>query len=185
MGMGKKAVFLDRDGTINEDPGYLSDPSQLKLFEGVPESLGRLKSAGFLLVVVSNQSGVGRGLIQPDVLPKIHEKLNSMLKAQFGVIDEFQLCLHHPDKNCDCRKPKTKLFLDAKHSLGIDISSSYMIGDKVSDIVAGKAAGCKGSILVRTGHGSQSEQMLKSEKIKPDVVTNNLMDAAHWILSRK
>ena len=105
-----KAVFLDRDGTINEDPGYLRSPDQIRLFPGAREALARLKRAGFLLVVVSNQSGVARGLIRDGALEAIHDRLNELLGAD-AAIDHFELCVHHPDDACECRKPKPKLLL--------------------------------------------------------------------------
>ncbi len=179
----KKAVFLDRDGTLNEDPGYLSDPAQLKLYQGVPEALGRLKKAGFLLIIVSNQSGVGRGLIKKETLPKIHEKLDELLKPFSATIDQYQLCYHRPEDYCECRKPKVLLFQNAQKSLQIDLSSSYMVGDKVSDIIAGQNAGCKATVLVRTGHGQESEKLLND--IEPDVITDGMAEAANWILDQE
>ena len=147
-GILRKAVFLDRDGTLNPDPGYLSDPSQMSLIPGVAEALVLLRQAGYLLVVVSNQSGVARGLIREEDLPKIHQRLEDLLRPWCIKIEHFALCLHHPEEHCACRKPKPKLILDAARALQIDVTQSYMIGDRQTDIEAGVAAGCKQSILV-------------------------------------
>lgn len=178
----KRAVFLDRDGTINEDPGYLSQPSQMKLLPGVGEALAALKKAGFLLVVVSNQSGVGRGLIELEAIPKIHLRLDELL-APWGVaIDHYELCFHRPEDDCACRKPKPKLIADAGWSLGVDFSRSFMVGDKISDLRSGQAAGCAASLLVRTGEGKNSELLLKAGEA--NCVADSLFDAARWILSQ-
>ncbi|MGZ3687240.1 MAG: UDP-glucose 4-epimerase GalE [Bdellovibrionota bacterium] len=179
----RRAVFLDRDGTINEDPGYLADPEQLKLLPGAAEALHALKNAGFRLVVVSNQSGVGRGLIAPDALPKIHHRLESLLRPDRATIDHFELCVHHPDEQCDCRKPKPRLILDAAARLGVDVARSYMVGDKGSDIGAGRAAGCKASVLVRTGYGLETERALKPGEAS--FVADSLLEAARWILDQE
>jgi UDP-glucose 4-epimerase len=183
----KKAVFLDRDGTINEDPGYLSDPALLKLLPGVREALSQLRQAGFQLVVVSNQSGVSRGLIKREVLSEIHAKLDLLLGD--SAPNRYELCLHHPDEACDCRKPEPKLLIDAAASLGIDLSQSFMVGDKQSDVDAGFRAGCRGVGLVRTGDGARTEsnlsQALKAGSMKPSFIGNGLPDVVRWILSSK
>jgi UDP-glucose 4-epimerase len=179
----KKAVFLDRDGTINEDPGYLSRPDQAKLLPGVGEALAQLKAKGFALVVVSNQSGVGRGLIQPEMLPKIHARMHELLNPWKVEIDHYELCFHRPEENCACRKPLPKLIRDAGYRLGIDFESSYMVGDKVSDLGAGRNAGCKAVVLVRTGEGRNAEQMPAGKSA--DFIGDSLLEAAGWILSQE
>ncbi len=178
-----KAVFLDRDGTLNEDPGYLHDPSLLRLLPRVGESLALLKKAGFLLVVVSNQSGVGRGLIDPRVMPAIHQKLDDLLKPWNVRIDHYELCFHHPEQDCVCRKPKPLLLEQSAQKCGIPLLQSYMIGDKASDLDAGRAAGCQASILVQTGHGKNTQILLKDGQA--DFVAPSLWEAAHWILNRE
>lgn len=180
---GRRAVFLDRDGTLNEDPGYLSDPMQLKLLPGVGESLAKLNEAGYRLVVVSNQSGVGRGFIREETLPLIHRRLDELLVPYGARIDHYELCLHMPEDHCDCRKPKPKLILDAARELGIDLSKSFMIGDKWSDIEAGVAAGCRANILVRTGEGVSAESKLKPGEAS--FVSDELSGAVSWVLSQK
>jgi len=180
--MSKKAVFLDRDGTLNDDPGYLSRPEQMVLLPGVGEGLRLLKDAGYFLVVVSNQSGVGRGLIPEGALSKIHQRLQDLL-APFGTrIDHFELCFHRPEQECECRKPKPKLILDTARHFEIDLTQSYMVGDKISDIEAGKNAGCKGSLLVRTGEGRNTEKKGNGTLV-PLYVGDSLIDVAKWLLA--
>ncbi len=177
-----KAVFLDRDGTINEDPGYLNDPERLKLLPGVAESLGRLKKAGFRLVVISNQSGVNRGLIPDGVLEKVHARLNELLAAAGGQIDRFEFCVHRPDEECECRKPKPRLILDATQALGIELGRSFMVGDKLSDLQAGRSSGCRASLLVRTGDGAKTER--EGGNAVADFIADSLPAATDWILSQ-
>ncbi len=147
----KKAIFLDRDGTLNFDPGYLNDPAQLELLPGVIEGLQSLKSAGYIFVVVSNQSGIERGKITHDQLHRIHEKMDLLLATHGIRIHHYALCFHHPDTNCECRKPKPKLILESAERYSIDLSQSYMVGDKISDVECGQNAELAGSYLVGTG----------------------------------
>lgn len=179
QGAMSRAVFLDRDGTINEDPGYLNSPDLLKLLPHVGEALALLKKAGFKLIVVSNQSGVGRGLIDPKVIPQIHSKLSVLLGPSQVQIDHYELCFHRPEEDCQCRKPKPKLILDAATELGVDLLSSYMVGDKLSDLQAGRAAGCKGVALVRTGEGKKTEKSLAPGAT--DFIGDGLLEVAKWI----
>ena len=180
--MSKKAVFLDRDGTLNEDPGYLSDPGQMFLLPEVGEALALLKKAGYLLIVVSNQSGVGRGLIDKDALPKIHEKLDELLTPWSVRPDHYILCFHHPKDECECRKPKPKMLLDTASELGIDLSMSYMVGDKESDLGAGNAAKCRGSILVRSGCGAMTATEVDQNEAA--YIGDTLLDVAQWIVKQ-
>lgn len=145
-----KAVFLDRDHTLNPDSGYISDPNKFDLYPWVPGELLKLKEKGFLLIVVSNQSGIARGLITWEQLNLIHRKMDELLSRLVNIkIDSYQICPHHPDEGCKCRKPQTKLFLTAAEAYGIDLSQSFMIGDRESDMNAGKNAGMKKSLLVK------------------------------------
>ena len=176
----KKAVFLDRDGTINEDPGYLNHPDQLHLLPEAGEALGLLNQAGYQLIIVSNQSGVGRGLIDPKVLPQIHQKLDDLLQKNQVKILGYELCLHRPEDNCECRKPKPKLLSDAAKRLNIDLSQSYMIGDKLTDLGAGRAAGCKAVALVLTGYGK--DEQTKMQPQDADFIGSSVLDVAKWIV---
>jgi histidinol-phosphate phosphatase family protein len=146
----------------------------------VGEALQKLKAAGYLLVVISNQSGVGRGLIQADAIPKIHSRLNELLSPWSVKIDEFGLCFHTPAENCDCRKPKPKLVLEVASARNIDLGDSYFVGDRGSDLAAGVAAGCKAVALVRTGDGLKTLLELKEGDVS--YVGDTLLQVADWIL---
>ncbi|MBL7716978.1 MAG: UDP-glucose 4-epimerase GalE [Bdellovibrionales bacterium] len=186
----QKAVFLDRDGTLNPDPGYISSPEQIRLLPHVGEALKKLHSAGFHLIVVSNQSGVGRGLIHKDAIYAIHDRLDEYLAASGVQIDRYELCFHRPDDHCRCRKPGTQLILDGAEALNIDIGSSYFVGDKVVDFTAGMNAGCKAAILVRTGEGVDTEQRVSKMRSddpnpRPSQVVDSVREAADWILTQE
>jgi D,D-heptose 1,7-bisphosphate phosphatase len=181
----KRAVFLDRDGTLNVDPGYLNHPEKLELIPGVPEALKRLKEAGYWLVVVSNQSGVGRGLIPLEMLPRIHDRMDEILRPVGGAVDDYSLCIHHPDAGCECRKPKPGLLLQAAQRLGIDLKASFMVGDKPVDVEAGRGAGVRGCVVVRTGEGKGTEaELSRSSQLKADHVADDLLAASAWILAQ-
>ena len=177
-----RAVFLDRDGTINSDPGYLNDAAEMKLIPGVDLALRKLQDAGYLLIIVSNQSGIGRGKITPAQLDAVHRRLDEILAARGVKIARYELCFHRPEENCDCRKPKPKLILEAAKSLAIDLGQSIMIGDKLSDVRAGRAAGCHRTVLVRTGYGAKDEAALTPGEA--DYVAWDLLQASEWILGQ-
>jgi UDP-glucose 4-epimerase len=177
----KKAIFLDRDGTLNSDPGYIKDPSAFELFPGVPQALKRLQDAGYLLIVVSNQSGVGRGIIRLRELRSVHEKLDRLLAAEGVRIHHYALCFHRPEENCDCRKPKPKLILDSAERYAIDLDRSYMIGDKEIDLECGRSAGVRGSFLVGTGYGSE-ESMREADR--DGVLVRDLAEFADRIFAK-
>ena len=143
------AVFVDRDGTLIEDVGYLRDPDGVRLVDGAAEALSRLADAGFLLVVVSNQSGIARGLIDPSEAQAVHDRFVSELEDRGVSPAVVQYCPHAPDAGCDCRKPAPGLLLAAARELGLDLEASFMIGDKLSDVEAGRRAGCRGVLISR------------------------------------
>jgi D-glycero-D-manno-heptose 1,7-bisphosphate phosphatase len=151
-------VFLDRDGTLNLETGYVHDRAGWQWLPGAPQALARLHGFGYRLVVVSNQSGLARGLYGTADVDALHDYVNEDLAGRGAIIDAFYYCPHHPDftGDCSCRKPKPGLLLRATEELGLDCKRSWMIGDKISDIRAGRAAGCR-SILVRTGYGHRAE----------------------------
>ncbi len=177
-----RAVFLDRDGTINFDPGYIKDPAALTLLEGALSGMKRLQDAGFKLVVVTNQSGVGRGFFTEEDLGKVHARLDELLSAGGVQVDYYSVCIHRPEDQCPCRKPSPKLLLDGALALGIDPSQSYMVGDKLLDLDAGKNAGCRASILVRTGWGEDSLTKIKDGQAS--YIAANLGEACDWILKQ-
>jgi D-glycero-D-manno-heptose 1,7-bisphosphate phosphatase len=156
----KRAIFLDRDGTINVEKNYLIDPTDLVLLPGVGEALRRGREAGYLLIVVTNQSGVARGYFTTSAVDALHDHLQRELLPYGVQIDAFYHCPHHPEHGagfCDCRKGAPGMLLQAAQEHQIDLSASWMVGDKRSDIEAGYNAGCR-SILVRTGYGEQEGQ---------------------------
>ena len=183
--MFNSAIFLDRDGTLNEDPGYISDPDSVKLFPETGEALSALKKNGFLLIVISNQSGIARGLLEKKDVEAVNSKINSLLAKNKVKIDAFYYCPAHPDYNseeeCECRKPSPKLIFDAAKDFNIDLNKSYLIGDAVSDINCGKNAGVK-TILVKTGQGVETLSILQKENNFPTFVANNLINACTFIL---
>ncbi|MFZ9595185.1 MAG: D-glycero-alpha-D-manno-heptose-1,7-bisphosphate 7-phosphatase [Bdellovibrionia bacterium] len=179
----RKAIFLDRDGTLNWDPGYLSHPDQLVLLPEVGEALGSLKKAGFLLVVISNQSGVGRGLIPVSAIDLIHQKLDRLLAPFSASIDHYGLCFHTPWDECECRKPKPKLILDAAKQLQISLKHSYLIGDRRTDLLAGAHAGCRAQLLVRTGDGRKTESEISPGEAP--FIGDSLLQVANWILAQE
>lgn len=183
--MSNKALFLDRDGTLNEDPGYLGDPAKLKLLPGVGESLAKLKNEmGFLLFIISNQSGIARGLISIDDVEAVNLELNNKLLNFDTSIDGFYYCPHHPDydEKCSCRKPSPEMILNAAKKHQVDLEDSYMIGDNVTDIEAGKNAGLN-TILVKTGYGKESFSLLQKDNKMPTFVAENFIEACNFIMS--
>ena len=177
----RPAVLLDRDGTLNVDPGYIKNAEDLHLLPGAGAALGKLSAAGFPLVIISNQSGVGRGLIPAEAIPLINQRVNTLL-APFGAqILRFQLCFHNPDEGCACRKPGTKLIEEVARDLHLDLARSVFIGDRETDLLAGRASGCGTVILVRTGDGKKTEASLKTGEC--DVVVDDLSAAADYFLS--
>ena len=184
--MGIKAIFLDRDGTINHDPGYLRDPDDVFLIEGAGAGLRLLKDAGFLLLVVSNQSGIARGLISEPEVISVNGRINYLLKKYNHVaIDHFFYCPHHEDfsdpADCGCRKPATGMFSEAIKMFDIDVPSSWMIGDSTVDIKAAVNFGLR-SILVGTGNGREHFSVLQEQNKLPNFTCSNLYDSAKLIL---
>lgn len=164
-GAGRLAVFLDRDGTINVDHGYVFRAGQFEFIPGAPEAIGRLKDAGYLVIVVTNQAGIARGLYGEAEVHELHRHLNRELERYGGVIDAYYYCPHHPEKGiepyrreCACRKPSPGMLLQAAADFSLDVGGSFLVGDKLSDIEAGLAAGCV-SILVETGYGADVESV--------------------------
>lgn len=186
--MSGAAVFLDRDGTINEDPGFLADPGLVKLFPGVPQALRRLRDAGLKIVIISNQSGIGRGLIQPQQLDDVNARIFELAGVQ---PDAIYMCFHHPEEavgefrvQCGCRKPATGLVDQGVAQLALDPQRSFVVGDRPADVDCGRAAGMT-TVLVRTGHGEGTLSDVRAGRTAaPDHVAADLAEAAEWILGR-
>jgi D-glycero-D-manno-heptose 1,7-bisphosphate phosphatase len=176
----RRAVFLDRDGTIIQERDYLADPEGVQLLPGVVEAMRDLAKAGYALVVVTNQSGIARGLYGLDDYWAVARRLDEELAARGVRVDSTHFCPHHPEFTgpCPCRKPDTGMYLQAQKKLDLDLSSSFYVGDRAKDVLpAGELGGW--GILVRTGYGSEEE-----EAVGADVrVVDSLLDAARVILS--
>ncbi|MDP3296584.1 MAG: HAD-IIIA family hydrolase [Thermodesulfovibrionia bacterium] len=166
-----RAVFLDKDGTLIEDVGYLNSFSDLKILEGVQGNLQRLKNAGFKLIGITNQSGVARRIVSEEFVKESNEYLQKTLG-----VDDFYYCPHHPDDECQCRKPKPMLLYKAGLKHRVKLKESYVIGDKTLDVLLANAVGAKG-VLVLTGHDKKSEHA--------DFIAKNLKDAVDWILNQE
>ncbi len=176
-------IFLDRDGTLNPDPGYIKSPDQFELFPGVPEALAKLKRAGARLIIVTNQSGVARGLMSQDDLAAIHAKLNALLDRAGASLDAIYFCPHHPNDGCDCRKPNRGMIDQAVRERGVDLERAYLIGDHVRDIELAKCIGAR-SILVTTGVVRPHElEGLSATMLNPDWIASSMTEAADWLLS--
>jgi histidinol-phosphate phosphatase family protein len=175
-----RAVFIDRDGTIARDVPYCSRPEDFEMFAGVPEAIRTLNRNGFKVVVITNQSGVARGYFTEETLGRIHDKMLADLQREGARIDGIYYCPHHPDENCECRKPGTALLRLAGRDLDIDMGRSYMIGDMVQDIEAGRAAGCR-TIFVTNG----GKLPASSRGFAPDAVTGTFSEAVNWILEER
>ena len=177
----RAAVFLDRDGTLVKEVGYLSDPADLELLPGVPQALRALQAAGFALVVVSNQSGVGRGLFPIASVYQAMARLRRRLRAQGVELDGIYFCPHRPEAGCPCRKPGSLLLERAAEDLGLTLRDSFMVGDKRLDVETGHRVGARG-VLVRTGYGRDEETRAGGAGDAPDAACDDLGSAAEWIL---
>lgn len=189
----RRAVFLDRDGTLIEEVDYLSSPSQVRVLPGVPQALTGLRELGFLAVLVTNQSVIARGLLTEVGLEEVHAEMGRQLgQAPSAEVDAIYYCPHHPYAGnppyrciCECRKPKPGLLIQAAADLDIDLRHSYMVGDKLSDLEAGWNAGCR-SILVLTGYGKEVREQLRAPVLERiDHIADDLGDAAKWVAAQE
>ena len=146
-----RAVFLDRDGTLILDKDYLADPEKVTLMEGAVEALCQLRNSGYMLIIISNQSGIGRGIFSEGDMEKVNAKVADLFRENGVEFDAVLICPHAPEDNCECRKPSPKLLFDAAEKFDIDLANSAMIGDKESDAKCGIAAGCKYNIFLDNG----------------------------------
>jgi D,D-heptose 1,7-bisphosphate phosphatase len=186
----KKAVFLDRDGVITEDPPhYAHRLDQLSIIPGSAQAIQLLNANNFLVIVISNQSGVARGYYSEDNVKIFNDAMESLLAKEGAHIDAIYYCPHHPDAiierykiNCDCRKPKPGMLIKGGKNYDIDFKSSFIVGDKWSDVEAGRSVGCK-TIIVETGHGHQEYE---NNKCTVDFIAADLLDAVqNFILYMK
>lgn len=185
--MKQIAVFLDRDGVINEEINYLYKPEDLRFIPSAIEAIKTLNTNNFLTVVVTNQAGVARGYFSEEDVRNLHRYMQDQLNLEDAHIDSFYYCPHHPSEglgdyllNCCCRKPKPGLLHQAETDFGLELKSSYLIGDKYSDVLAGQQVGCK-VVLVKTGHG-MNELKSPPQDIVLDYIATDILDAVLWII---
>lgn len=185
----KRAVFLDRDGTLIEESGYLDSLERLVFFPFSVDAVRVLNRAGFAVLVITNQAGIARGIVKESFVAEAHRHIADHLQAGGATIDGFYYCPHYPTgvvekyrSACDCRKPQPGLLRRAAKDLDLDLARSFVVGDRWHDVAAGQAVGARG-VLVRTGLGWKDEAAPRAGTV-PDTIVDNLMDAAAWILQQ-
>jgi D-glycero-D-manno-heptose 1,7-bisphosphate phosphatase len=178
----RPAVFLDRDGTISEEMGYVNHASRFRMFPFAAAAIQSLQAAGWPVIVVTNQSGVGRGYFPESVVHEVHQQMTRELAAAGARVDAIFYCPHISGDACACRKPKTGMLESAAQEHGLDLQRSFVVGDRYGDVVLGRNAGAR-SVLVRTGYG-QGELAWHAPQweIQPDFIADTLTEAAAWIL---
>jgi D-glycero-D-manno-heptose 1,7-bisphosphate phosphatase len=186
---GRIGVFLDRDGTLNHEVDFVRTPDQLRLIEGAADAVRRLNQQGLATCVISNQSGVARGYLSEQDLTPIHAKLERELAREGAKVDRIYYCPHHPTEGvapynitCECRKPKPGMLLRGSQELGIDLASSFVVGDSVVDMEAGKTVNAQ-TILVLTGYGKTTRERCLINKVTVDFVAPTIVEAANYILT--
>ncbi|SDU45487.1 D-glycero-D-manno-heptose 1,7-bisphosphate phosphatase [Desulfobacula phenolica] len=176
-------VFLDRDGVINKDSSeYIKDPSEFAFIPNSPEAIALLTKNGFNVIVITNQSLIGRHMATPDKLQAIFEKMKKGVKKAGGEIKDIFFCPHVPEDKCFCRKPMPGLIFDANKKYPIDLAQSCMVGDSAKDIECARNAGCSKAVLVKTGNGKTAQADLRKKGITPDHIASDLYEAACWII---
>ena len=189
--MKQRAVFIDRDGTLSEEVGYVNHPTRFRLFPYAAEAIKLLHEHGWLAVVITNQAGVARGYFSEDMVQAVHELMSSELKSQGTFVDAIYYCAHHPAighpayrVDCDCRKPKPGLIVRAAKELDIDVKQSWMIGDRYTDVELAHNAGLH-SALVMSGYGrGEWEYQRQSWQYQPELTAENLLEAVKGLLHR-
>ncbi len=190
--MKRPAIFIDRDGTINEQMGYINHLSRFHILPGVSEAIKSLNDSNYLAIVITNQSGIARGYFPLELLESLHSFMIETLEKDGAKIDDIFYCPHYPNSKieeyaiaCDCRKPKTGMISQAQEKFDIDLENSYMIGDHYTDLEFASNAGIK-SIMVKTGYGlGEVEYLLSDLPCQPVYVADDLLDAVKWILNKK
>ena len=180
-----KTVFLDRDGVINVDSSdYIKCWEEFHFIPKSLDAIARLTRSGFSVIVITNQSAINRRMVALTRLEAMHDKLRQAVSDSGGRITDIFFCPHRPDEHCNCRKPKPGLIFVARDRYGLDLDSAFMVGDSVKDILAGKAAGCGRTVLVKTGNGRSAVQSLEATGQSPDHVAADLDQAVRWILDQ-
>lgn len=184
-------MFIDRDGTLTEEVGYVNHPRRIRLLPRSAAAIRRLNASGIPVVVATNQAGVARGYFSADVLEATNDEMARQLKDAGARLDGLYVCMHHPTEGvppyrseCDCRKPKAGMLERAARELGLDLGASTMIGDKASDLECGRGVGAQ-AVLVLSGYGlGEWEYRRDSFRVPPDHVATDLLDAVEWVLTR-
>jgi D-glycero-D-manno-heptose 1,7-bisphosphate phosphatase len=187
----RPAVFLDRDGTVNEQMGYINHISRFHLLPDAARAIKLLNDSAVPVIVVSNQSGLARGYFPEELLDEVHAKMDALLAQEGAKIDGLYFCPHHPEAKekkyrqaCNCRKPKTGMLLQAAEELNLDLARSFLVGDRWSDIKCAHQAGCT-PVLVLTGYGKGDYRYIgPDQEIQPAYVAENLLESVEWILQR-
>ncbi len=180
----EKVIFLDRDGVINVDSSeYIKCWEEFEFLPGSLEAMADLSRAGYRLILITNQSIIGRGMVPPAVLEDIHQRMRQAVEAAGAKIWDIFFCPHRPDEGCDCRKPEPGMIFQAKTRHGIDLLQSVMIGDNAKDVKCALNAGCGATLLVQTGCGPRAQKTLAAQGIQPTAVVADLKAAAHLILT--
>lgn len=184
----RRAVFFDRDGTLNEEVGYVGEPGRIRLLPGAPEAVTLVNRAGLAAVVITNQSGIARGMLTETQVEAVNARVLELLNVHGAQVDGLYYCPHHPEGKvsahavtCDCRKPAPGLLNQAAAALELDLPNSFVIGDKASDVGLAAAVGAKG-ILVRTGYGNAELLKIEQRGIPVAYIADGVLDAAQWIL---
>jgi D-glycero-D-manno-heptose 1,7-bisphosphate phosphatase len=191
-GMGRRAIFMDRDGTVCEEVGYINHVDRIRLLPRSAAAIKAANDAGFQTVVVTNQAGVARGYFAESLVDDVHDRVRELLAEQGARLDGIYYCPHHPEvgppayrRDCTCRKPRPGMLERARDEMGIDLDASYMVGDSAMDLGAGHRAGTT-NVLVLTGYGKgELEYQSHAWSVMPDHVAADLQDAITWILDRE
>jgi histidinol-phosphate phosphatase family protein len=180
--MPSKAAFLDRDGTIIEEKDFIKTPDQIEFVPGSIDAIKMLRNLGYKIVVISNQSGIGRGILTEKMVAEVNRSFLDSLRDQGAPADALYFCPHHPDDNCDCRKPKTGMIEQAVKELRLDLKNAVVVGDKLADVKLGKNIGAT-TVLVLTGYGRKvlDELTDSNPDEKPNFVAENLLAAVSWL----
>ena len=190
--MAEFGVFLDRDGTVTEEIGYVNDPARLRLIPGSAEAIALLNSRRIPAILATNQAGVARGYFKEEMIGRCHSRLEEMLAALGAKPDAIYFCPHHPSvgeppyrQDCGCRKPKPGMLTSAAERFGLDLTRSFVIGDKASDLEVAKVVGAR-PLLVRTGYGEGEIELAGGRwKVEPEAIFLNLLDAVRYIVEKE
>ena len=175
------AVLVDRDGTLNHDCGYVTSPEQLVLFPRVPEAIARLNQLGVLVIMITNQSAIGRGLMTVEMLHTIHDALATLLRPHGAKIDGIFFCPHHPQDKCDCRKPKAGLIEQALEHFSLDVTRCYLVGDKRSDLEAAQNIGVAGVLVMTSSYGEEALKARDNGDLSIAHVSESFAESLSWI----